>query len=240
MQELIAVDSTTDILDHSSAAARFASTHLVSQLIDSRSECHQMLDPLAGGARLEDSIDDLIRLHPDTVCEDRRDKVYALLSLRPSIAARIRPDYSISLLELFVQLCGDTFQHCNSYGVISTLVRHLRFDYKELHEVIETFLDADSVASRKFTDEERMEILHQTIDEVFLSRVQDDVTDSDSNIVSLDALRAKATEVQDYLEREGWLRRVVYKGSGTGKEVTRIIWSESRKAEFSGSSLVQQ
>ena len=204
MDEAIYMSSNIDkYYNHTVADAISRSIFRLMHLAASRSHCYSMPKSLTGGLSEEENVLDLFTFHSDTVCLDRRDKVYALLSLRPSVAARIRPDYSITLLELFVRLCEDIFEHGDRYGAIAMLIGYLCLENREVHEVIETFLDADSATSRKFADEERMSILHRTIDEVFLSRVEDEITDYDSDIVSLDVLRTKATEARATLKREG-------------------------------------
>lgn len=74
----------------------------------------------------------------DTKCEDRRDKVYALLSLATPYLG-IRPDYSISMLQLFLRLCGRIAGEDSL--AFDTLFQSISLEREELISILQMLLN---------------------------------------------------------------------------------------------------
>ena len=169
-----------------------------------RTEYHltpgSLTDPVDRGKN-EDSILVLMEMFSHTACEDRRDKLYALLSLRPATFARLRPDYTISLIELFTRVCLEIFNHGDELRVVDRLLKTLALNLSEVVEVLDTFLDANASTSRRFRLEGRAEVLCAVTDQVFRLL---DIADLDG--AAREGVRAKAAEAQAFLEREGLSR----------------------------------
>ena len=144
----------------------------------------------------------LVQAHQDTECEDRRDKVYALLSLGPR-GLDIHPDCSISVADLFLDMCERILDEGYWWYDLGVLFSSMSLERKELAYILEVLLDSPVEQSfrvtgregtKRFTSEQTTNLLDWTI-RYGLRRLELVTSDADHRSFGPDAIRVKAREV---------------------------------------------
>ena len=135
--------SYTEVTTEKSATYPLASllTRSVGGLDDIRSETSRSAD-----RRLRSLVDNINRFCSNFKCQDRRDRVYALLSIS-SLPEDLRPDYTIGIPELFLRIyvlhySDGQFDRLDGKGILDKIFPFESWEYQQGFGIIERLFTA--------------------------------------------------------------------------------------------------
>ena len=135
----------------------------------------------------------------DTRCEDRRDKVYALLSLAPPIIEML-PNYSISVAELFLQLCRGIWE--GGGCALARLLQSFYLEREELAYLLQMLLDGPRAEQLCECTDDQMTMLLNSIINAGLERLDSYAGGGDFRKLGMDRMRMEARAVLGSLRNE--------------------------------------